>query len=43
MTYNLSYKPIVAYHNRQVTINNMDEFASYFCYLKKQKSVPVNK
>jgi hypothetical protein len=35
--------PIVAYHNGLVVIKNMDDFASLFCYAKKQKSVPANK
>jgi GTP cyclohydrolase I len=34
---------IAAYHSGLVVIKNMDDFASLFCYAKKQHSVPANK
>jgi hypothetical protein len=39
----LKYIPIVAYHNGLVCIRDMDEFASYYCYAIKQKTVPARK
>jgi len=40
----LKHISIVAYRNGGlVLIRDMDEFASYFCYTVKVKTVPVNR